>query len=446
MRNAEHDLEGADMRYQPRFRHRLGRLALTLALGLVGVFGLLTLQQTPHARAASQGSVFVYPPAGGPGTRVRLELNFFGDQQLYQIKVATKPTDKGGCDTAQALSGDGGKPVQLGGQDATRVEFDWPGNLASNAYYFCVFPMSTPTAAPTATATATATGTPVSSPAATATPKPTPVLAPVISGPNQATSTIPFDYTRDASATVALPNPDAASAAAGAQIDVTLTKWLSQNRAAPTSVVLAQVGQSDSPTEDAPVSANFTVTTPPDTKGNCKLSVTIPATLNSGHNQTGATQPYLMIIGGPGIFQRSDPFAITPSLSPTVPVSPTATGAKGGSGGGLLPVLGWIVAVLAFLGAIGGVLYLALNARRAKGDAPQPQRSAPWGAPQQDTWGQDTWGQNTRGGGPQGKLWEDTPPQGSGGGVSTNWGQGPQGPGSGWDAPTEPGRWPEDRR
>jgi hypothetical protein len=415
-------------------RHRLhtnqarasfARLALALALGAVGLVGIMTFGKTPNAHAASQGSVFVYPPAGGPGTRVRLELHFFGDTHLYLIKVATKPTNSGGCDNAQALSGEGGKPVQLGGQDVTNVDFDWPANLASRAYYFCVFPAAYPTATPTATTS----GTPLSTPAGgpTATPRPTP--PPIVTGPNQASSTVPFFYTRDASATVALPNPDTASAAAGAQVTVTLTKWLSQNRAAPTSVVLMQVGQQDSPNEDAPVSADFSVTTPPDSKGNCTLSVTIPANLNSGPNQKGATQPYLMVVGGPGIFQRSDPFAITPTITPTVSVTPTPTHVAGGSGGGgLLVVIGWIVAFLAFLGAVGGVLYLALS-RRAGGDAPSPGAGAPWAGPPDSAPG----GSEPGGWGLRSPTWDQ-------------WGQGSPGSTPDWDAPTEPGRWPEDRR
>ena len=110
------------MRYQHSLRpleNRLGRLALAIALGFVAVFGLIAFGQSPVARAASQGDVFVYPLAGGPGTHVYLQLNFFGDPQLYQVKVATKSTEEGGCDSAQTLSGDGGKPIQLGGQDAT---------------------------------------------------------------------------------------------------------------------------------------------------------------------------------------------------------------------------------------------------------------------------------------------------------------------------------------
>src|SRR5262249_30988985 len=155
-----------------------------------------------------------------------------------------------------------------------------------------------------------------------------------------------------------------------------------------------------SPNESAPVSAQFTVTTPPDTKGNCTLNVTIPQSLTAGSNASAASQPYLMIVGGPGIYQRSDPITIIPALSPTVAVTNTPTHVAGQSGGGgLLQVLGWIVAIIAFLGAIGGVLYLALSSsRRAKANAPQPQGSAPWGGPQQDSWS-----------GPQGKLWGDSP-------------------------------------
>jgi hypothetical protein len=357
-------------------------------------------------------------------------LSFFGDPSLYQIKVATKSTDDGGCDNAQTLSGDGGKPVQLGGQDVTQMEFDWPANLASNAYYFCVFPMATPTAAPTATATTQSS--PVSSPAATATPKPTPVVTPVISGPNEAHSTIPFVYTRDAGAKVALPTQTGGTVTAGAQVQVTLSNWLSKNRAAPTSVSLTPLGQQDSPNANAPVSATFSVSSPPDSKGNCTLLVTIPSTLTS--DKLAVTPPYLMIVGGPGIYQRSDPFTITPALSPTVPVSPTPTHVAGGSGGGgLLVILGWILAVLAFLGAIGGVLYLALNSHRASPDAPQPRDAAPWGENPNARWGR-----------PQGGLWDDAPQDSWGVGPS-NWGQGPQGSRPDWDAPTEPGRWPGDR-
>jgi hypothetical protein len=431
----KNDLEGADMRHQHRLRplgNRLGRLALAIALGLVAVSGLLALVRTPAARAASQGDVFVYPLAGGPGTHVYLQLNFFGDPQLYQIKVATKPTAEGGCDSAQTLSGDGGKPIQLGGQDATTLDFDWPKSLTSNAYYFCVFPMSSPTAAPTATATATSQVTPTGSPAATATPRPTPVVTPVISGPNEANSTIPFVYTRDTAAKVALPAQSNFNIVAGSQIQLALTNWLSKNRAAPTSVWVAPTGHQDTPNEDAPVNATFSVSSPPDSKGNCTLLVTIPSDLDSAPGSKTGTRPYLLIVGGPGIYQRSDPFAVNPALSPTVSVTATPPPSSGSGGGGLLLVLGWIVAVLAFLGAIGGVLYLALNSRRAKPDAQQPQSSAPWGATD------EPWG------GPQGNLWDD-PPQDSWGGVSTNWGQGGQGPRPDWDAPTEPGRWPGDR-
>ena len=221
----KNDLEGADMRYQHRLRpleNRLGRLALVFALGFVAVFGALAFGKSPVARAASQGDVFVYPLAGGPGTHVYLQLNFFGDPQLYQVKVATKSTEEGGCDSAQTLSGDGGKPVQLGGQDPTTLDFDWPKTLTSNAYYFCVFPMSSPTAGPTATATATSQATPIGSPVATATPRPTPVVTPVISGPNEANSIIPFVYTRDATTKVALPAQNNANVAAGSQVQVTL--------------------------------------------------------------------------------------------------------------------------------------------------------------------------------------------------------------------------------
>jgi hypothetical protein len=378
--------------------------------------------------------VFVYPLAGGPGTHVYVQLNFFGDPQLYQIKVATKATDAGGCDSPQALSGDGGNPVQLGGQDPTTVDFDWPKTLPSNTYYFCVFPMSTPTAGPTATATATAQATPTGSPVATATPKPTPVITPVISGPNEANSTIPFVYTRDAAAKVALPAQNSATVAAGSQVEVTLTNWLSKNRAAPTSVWLAQTGQQTTPTENAPVNATFSVSSPPDSKGNCTVLVTIPSDLTSVPDAKTATQPYMMIVGGSGIYQRSDPFAITPPLSPTVAATSTPAPSNGSGGGGLLLVIGWIVAFLAFLGAIGGVLYLALNSRRAKPDAQQPQSSAPWGENSDSQWG-----------GPQGNLWDDPPQDPWGGGASTNWGQGSHGPRPDWDAPTEPGRWPGDR-
>jgi hypothetical protein len=427
------------MRYQHSLRpleNRLGRLALAIALGFFAIFGLIALGKSPVARAASQGDVFVYPLAGGPGTHVYLQLNFYGGQQLYQIKLATKPTDEGGCDNAQTLSGDGGKPIQLGGQDATTIGFDWPKTLASNAYYFCVFPMSTPTAGPTATATATSQATVVGSPVATATPKPPPVITPVISGPNEANSTIPFVYTRDTSAKVALPAQSNSNIVAGSQVQLTLTNWLSKNRAAPTSVWVAPTGHQDTPNEDAPINLTFSVSSPPDTKGNCTLLVTIPSDLDSAPGSKTATRPYLLIVGGPGIYQRSDPFGITPALSPTVPATSTPAPSGGSGGGGLLLVIGWIVAFLAFLGAIGGVLYLALNSRRAKPDAQPPQSSAPWGG-----------GSDSQRGGPQGNLWDD-PPQdswGGGGGVSTNWGQGGQGPRPDWDAPTEPGRWPGDR-
>jgi hypothetical protein len=63
------------MRHQSRLRpwgSHLGRLALAIALGLVAVFGLLAFGPASVARAASQGDVFVYPSAGGPGTRVHL--------------------------------------------------------------------------------------------------------------------------------------------------------------------------------------------------------------------------------------------------------------------------------------------------------------------------------------------------------------------------------------
>ncbi len=378
--------------------------------------------------------MFVYPLAGGPGTHVYLELHFFGDPQLYQIKLATKSTEEGGCDNAQTLSGDGGKPVQLGGQDPTTIDFDWPKTLPSNAYYFCVFPMSTPTAGPTATATATSQASPVGSPIATATPKPPPVITPAISGPNEANSIFPFIYTRDAAAKVALPTQNNASVAAGSQVQVALTNWLSKNRAAPTSVWLAHTGQQGSPYGDAPVNATFSVSSQPDSKGNCTLLVTIPSDLVSTLALTATGDSTAMIVGGPGIYQRSDPFLITPTLSPTVVVTSTPTSSGGSGGGGLLLVIGWIVAFLAFLGAIGGVLYLALNSRRAKPDAQQPQSSAPWGGSSDGQWG-----------GPQGNLWDDPPQDPWGGGVSTNWGQGGQGPRPDWDAPTEPGRWPGDR-
>jgi hypothetical protein len=422
------------MRYQHSLRpleNRLGRLALAIALGFVAVFGLIAFGKSPVARAASQGDVFVYPLAGGPGTHVYLQLNFFGDPQLYQVKVAAKSTEEGGCDSAQTLSGDGGKPIQLGGQDATSLDFDWPKNLTSNAYYFCVFPMSTPTAGPTATATSQAS--PVGSPVATATPKPPPVITPVISGPNEANSIIPFVYTRDASAKVALPAQNNANVAAGSQVQVTLSNWLSKNRAAPTSVWLAPTGHQDTPNEDAPANLTFSVSSPPDSKGNCTLLVTIPSGLDSALGSKTATLPYLLIVGGPGIYQRSDPFAITPALSPTVAATSTPVASGGSGGGGLLLVIGWIVAFLAFLGAIGGVLYLALNSRRAKPDAQPPQGSAPWGGASGSQWD-----------GLRGGLWDDSP-ENSSGGVSTNWGQGGQGPRSDWDAPTEPGRWPGDR-
>lgn len=364
---------------------------------------------------------------------MQLELHFFGDQRTFLIKIATKSTADGGCDSAQTLSGEGGKPVQLGGQDVTRLDFDWPANLTSNAYYFCVFPMAYPTTAPNAAASATAQGTPIGSPVATATPKPTPVVTPIVSGPNEANSTIPFIYTRDAAAKVALPAQSNGFVSGGAQVQVTLTNWLSKNRAAPASVALTQVGQQDSPNANPPTSAVFSVSSPPDTKGNCTLLVNIPSNLTS--DSVAITPPYMLIVGGSGIYQRSDPFAITSPLSPTVAVTSAPTHVAGsGGGGGLLQVLGWIVAVLAFLGAIGGVLYLALNSRRAKADAPQPQGAAPWGTPPQNTWG----------GGPQGNLWDD-PPQDSLGGGPPNWGPGTQGAQPDWDAPTEPGRWPGNR-
>jgi hypothetical protein len=433
----KHDLEGANMRYQHSLRpleNRLGRLALAIALGFVAVFSALAIAQTPVAYASSQGTVLVYPLAGGPGTHVYLELHFFGDPHLYQIKLATKPTDEGGCDNAQTLSGDGGKPVQLGGQDPTTIDFDWPKTLPSNAYYFCVFPMSTPTAGPTATATATSQASPVGSPVATATPKPPPVITPVISGPNEANSIFPFVYTRDAAAKVALPAQNSASVAAGSQVQVALTNWLSKNRAAPTSVWLAHTGQQGSPSGDAPVNATFSVSSQPDSKGNCTLLVTIPSDLISTVGANGDRGFYAMVVGGPGIYQRSGPFLITPTLSPTVAATSTPVASGGSGGGGLLLVIGWIVAFLAFLGAIGGVLYLALNSRRAKPDAQSPQGSAPWGGSSDGQWG-----------GPQGNLWDDPPQDPWGGGVSTNWGQGGQGPRPDWDAPTEPGRWPGDR-
>jgi len=425
------------MRHLHRSRpqgHRLGGLALIFALGLVAVFGALALAQAPVARASSQGSVFVYPGAGGPGTHVYLQLHFFGDPQLYQIKVAIKPTDEGGCDNALTLPGDGGKPVQLGGQDVTNIDFDWPKSLTSNAYYFCVFPMSSPTAGPTATATATSQATPIGSPVATATPKPTPVITPVISGPNEANSTIPFIYTRDATPKVALPAQNSANVAAGSQVQVTLTNWLSKNRAAPTSVWLTQAGQQDSPNENAPANATFSVSSPPDSKGNCTLLVTIPSDLISAPGVKTAAQPYMMIVGGSGIYQRSDPFVINLALSPTVAATATPASSGSGGGGGLLLVLGWIVAVLAFLGALGGVFYLVLNSQRGKANAQPPQNPTPWGGATDSQWG-----------GPQGSLWDDSPGN-SGGGVSTNWGQGSQGSPPDWDAPTEPGRWPGDRQ
>ena len=223
----------------------------------------------------------------------------------------------------------------------------------------------------------------------------------MISGPNEANSTIPFVYTRDATAKVALPAQNNANVAAGSQVQVTLSNWLSKNRAAPTSVWLAPTGHQDTPNEDAPANLTFSVSSPPDSKGNCTLLVTIPSGLDSALGSKTATLPYLLIVGGPGIYQRSDPFAITPALSPTVAATSTPVASGGSGGGGLLLVIGWIVAFLAFLGAIGGVLYLALNSRRAKPDAQPPQGSAPWGGSSDSQWG-----------GPQGNLWDD-PPQDS---------------------------------
>jgi hypothetical protein len=422
------------MRHLHRSRprgNRPGRLALIFALGFVAVFGALAIAQAPVARAATQGDVFVYPLAGGPGTHVHLQLNFFGDPHLYQIKVATKSTEEGGCDSAQTLSGNGGKPIQLGGQDPTRLDFDWPKSLTSNAYYFCVFPMSAPTAAPTPTDAPAVT--PTGSPVATATPKPTPVVTPVISGANEANSTIPFVYTRDADAKVTLSAQNSSNVAAGSQVQITLANWLSKNRAAPTSVWLAPTGQQDTPNENAPVNATFSVTSPPDSKGNCTLLVTIPADFASTPGAKTATQSYIMIVGGPGIYQRSASFAITSALSPTVAVTATPASGGSGGGGGLLLVLGWIVAVLAFLGALGGVFYLILNSQRGKANAQPPQASAPWGGAPDSPWA-----------GPQGGLWDDSPGNSSGG-VSTNWRQGSQASRPDWDAPTEPGRWPGDR-
>jgi hypothetical protein len=128
-----------------------------------------------------------------------------------------------------------------------------------------------------------------------------------------------------------------------------------------------------------------------------------------------------------------------PALSPTVAVSATPTHVAGGSGGGgLVQILGWIVAVLAFLGAVGCVLYLALNSRRAPAETEQPPTSAPWATPSDNSWGGPQ-------GGLQGGLW-DEPSPGSGPTGSTHWGQGPQGSRPDWDAPTEPGRWPGDRQ
>jgi hypothetical protein len=256
----------------------------------------------------------------------------------------------------------------------------------------------------------------------------------VISGPNEANSIFPFVYTRDAAAKVALPAQNSASVAAGSQVQVALTNWLSKNRAAPTSVWLAHTGQQGSPYGDAPVNATFSVSSQPDSKGNCTLLVTIPSDLISTVGANGDRGFYAMVVGGPGIYQRSGPFLITPTLSPTVAATSTPVASGGSGGGGLLLVIGWIVAFLAFLGAIGGVLYLALNSRRAKPDAQSPQGSAPWGGSSDGQWG-----------GPQGNLWDDPPQDPWGGGVSTNWGQGGQGPRPEWDAPTEPGRWPGDR-
>ncbi len=150
--------------------------------------------------------------------------------------------------------------------------------------------------------------TPTGSPVATATPRPTPVVTPVISGPNEANSTIPFVYTRDATAKVALPAQNNANVIAGSQVQVTLSNWLSKNRAAPTSVWLAPTGHQDTPNEDAPANLTFSVSSPPDSKGNCTLLVTIPSGLDSALGSKTATLPYLLIVGGPGIYQRSDPF------------------------------------------------------------------------------------------------------------------------------------------
>jgi hypothetical protein len=242
-------------------------------------------------------------------------------------------------------------------------------------------------------------------------------------------------YTRDAAAKVALPAQNGVNVVAGSQVQVALTNWFSKNRAAPTSVWLAHTGQQGSPNASPPVNATFSVSSPPDSKGNCTLLVTIPSDLISTTGANGDRGFYAMVVGGPGIYQRSEPFLITPSLSPTVAATTTPAPSGGSGGGGLLLVIGWIVAFLAFLGAIGGVLYLALNSRRAKPDTQPTQSSAPWGENTGSQWG-----------GPQGNLWDD-PPQDpwGGGGVSTNWGQGGQGPRSDWDAPTEPGRWPGDR-
>jgi hypothetical protein len=218
---------------------------------------------------------------------------------------------------------------------------------------------------------------------------------------------------------VALPAQSNFNVVAGSQVQLTLTNWLSKNRAALTSVWVAPTGHQDTPNEDAPLNATFSVSSPPDSKGNCTLLVTIPSDLDAAPGSKTGTRPYLLIIGGPGIYQRSDPFAVNPALSPTVAVTATPPPRNGAGGGGLLLVIGWIVAFLAFLGAIGGVLYLALNSRRAKPDA-QQQGSAP------------EWSSDGQWGGPQGNCGRSL--RSVGRWCSTNWGQETQGSRPDWDA------------
>lgn len=345
------------LRWNPRPRSVVAPLAFVLAILLALAATVGPLSFAPQAHASSNGAILVSPAAGGPGTKVSLEIHLFSDTGgSYELRYTTAVPDQGGCASSRPVPVSSLNPFMLLNQPIPgTIAFAWPTILGSDAYYFCVFAA---TGAP---------HTPGATPAAT----PSPTTTPLFPTGELAHSIAPFSQTRDTTPQISVTLPGATTPTTGdipfgATFTATITDWKSPQSACPAHLWLLfpdNISRQELP---------FNVVSPLDASRRCTLSVTAAP----GPGSSGGLSPgqYVLLAGDTGIYQESAPLTFVTAAPPTT--TPAATAAAtprlvnpgGPSQAGLSPLV-LALSGLTLLIALGLVVVVAVLALRNRNDA-----------------------------------------------------------------------------